>query len=205
MPIMKYFRRKRVSDFSILYPDISTLEVLDVGGRPIIWEMLYDEFGLKPKRLIILNTELEIALSEKYETVVGDACDLNYEDNSFDLVFSNSVIEHVGSMDDIERFAKETSRVGKEVYIQTPNRWFFIEPHIVTLFIHWLPRKLFRILGFLSISRIFFLGERDAYYQVFDGIRLLNKDEVLSLYPDKHLSFEMVMGMVKSFIISDRR
>jgi len=204
IPIMSYFREKRLSEFVKLYPDINNLNVLDVGGRPMMWEMLERQFGLYPKSLVILNTELETDLSVGYEVVVGDGCNIHFEDDSFDLVFSNSVIEHVGNMDDIKKFAKETSRVGKKVYIQTPNRWFFVEPHIVAIFIHWLPRKLYRVLGFLSIRRISLLGKRKKYYQIFDGIRLLSKSEVREIYPDKHVSYEKVMGMVKSFIVTDQ-
>lgn len=114
------------------------------------------------------------------------------------------MIEHVGDMERIKLFSKETSRVGKEVYIQTPNRWFFIEPHLVTFFIHWFPRKLFRLFAFLSIRRISLWGNKQIYYQIFDGIRLLSENEIRALYPDKNLNYEKFFGMVKSFIVTDR-
>jgi len=54
---------------------------------------------------------------------------LNYSDNEFDICFSNSVIELVGSFEDQRKFANEIRRVGRKLWVQTPARSFFFEPH----------------------------------------------------------------------------
>jgi len=73
-------------------------------------------------------------------------------DNKFDICYSNSVIEHVGDQSRIELFAKEIRRSAPKYYVQTPNRRFFIEPHFVCLFIHWLPVSIKRrLIRYLSI------------------------------------------------------
>ena len=77
-----------------------------------------------------------------YIPVVGDGRQTSYADYSFDLAFSNSVIEHVGSEEDAARFAAEMQRVGRAFYCQTPNKWFPIEPDLGTLFLHWFPSLL---------------------------------------------------------------
>src|ERR1035441_4234454 len=85
---------------------------------------------------------------EKLRWVVADGCLLPFPNRSVDISFSNSVIEHVGDHDRQRAFAREMARVGKCYFVQTPNRWFFIEPHLETPLIHFLPlswqRKLLR-------------------------------------------------------------
>jgi hypothetical protein len=74
--------------------------------------------------------------------VQGDARSLELPDQSFDIVFSNSVIEHVGTWEDQHAFARETARVGKRYWIQTPNKHFPIEPHMNFPYFQFLPRAL---------------------------------------------------------------
>jgi SAM-dependent methyltransferase len=69
--------------------------------------------------------------------VRADGRRLPFADNSFDVVFSNAVIEHVGSFEDQLRFVNEHKRVGRHWVITTPNRWFPIESHTNVLFRHW--------------------------------------------------------------------
>jgi hypothetical protein len=71
------------------------------------------------------------------EYVMGDGCNLPFDDDAFDLVFSNAVIEHVGDADRQQRFVREHARVGRSWMLTTPNRWFPVEAHDHTLFTHW--------------------------------------------------------------------
>jgi SAM-dependent methyltransferase len=71
--------------------------------------------------------------------VQGDALELPFEDGSFDIVFSNAVIEHVGGEEEQRRFVAESLRVGRRAFITTPNRWFPIEVHTRLPLVHWLP------------------------------------------------------------------
>jgi SAM-dependent methyltransferase len=74
--------------------------------------------------------------------VQGDACALPFGDDAFDIVFSNAVIEHVGDRSRQERFVREALRVGRRVFLTTPNRWFPIEVHTRLPLVHWLPDPL---------------------------------------------------------------
>ena len=67
-----------------------------------------------------------------------------FQDESFDISFSNAVIEHVGSRMNQQEFLEEALRVSKNIYITTPNRWFPLEAHTLIPFLHWLPKKVFR-------------------------------------------------------------
>ena len=71
----------------------------------------------------------------------GDACALPFADGSFDVVFSNAVIEHVGDIDRQRLFVAEALRVGRRVFLTTPNRWFPIEVHTRLPLVHWLPER----------------------------------------------------------------
>ena len=73
--------------------------------------------------------------------VEGDACALPFPDEAFDVVFSNAVIEHVGDLDRQRLFVTEALRVGRRVFLTTPNRWFPIELHTRLPLVHWLPRS----------------------------------------------------------------
>lgn len=200
-PVMKSLRVRRIKQLTTIYPDLAEMSVLDVGGRPIIWDLLSKEMGIKPKKLIILNTEEETENFDNYERVIGDGTKLLYSDKSFDLVFSNSVIEHVGSEESQIAFAKESLRVGKNIYIQTPNRWFPVETHIITLFIHWLPWKWFGKLSFISLRFIFLISDIQRFDNIISGIRLLNRQQLQTFFPERKILVERFCGIAKSFIV----
>jgi SAM-dependent methyltransferase len=71
--------------------------------------------------------------------VQGDACALPFPDGAFDVVFSNAVIEHVGGAERQRAFVSEALRVGRRVFVTTPNRWFPVEVHTRLPLVHWLP------------------------------------------------------------------
>ena len=73
--------------------------------------------------------------------VQGDACALPFADGAFDVVFSNAVIEHVGGREQQRRLVLEAIRVGRRVFITTPNRRFPMEVHTRLPFVHWLPER----------------------------------------------------------------
>jgi 2-polyprenyl-3-methyl-5-hydroxy-6-metoxy-1,4-benzoquinol methylase len=103
--------------------------------------------------------------------VVADGRSLPFEDDSFDIAFSNAVIEHVGVREDQRRFVHELCRVARRVFITTPNRWFPVETHTLIPFVHWLPRA--------PRDRVFALLGRDNW----NGTELLGSRELLQLFP----------------------
>src|SRR5437762_2025209 len=100
--------------------------ILDVGGSDETWRGL----GL-PLDVSIVNLAHPQASDSSAPWVQGDARFLPFPDGSFDVVFSNSVIEHVGGRDEQRRFAEEIQRVGKRYWVQAPNRYFPVEPHFL--------------------------------------------------------------------------
>jgi hypothetical protein len=83
---------------------------------------------------------------------------LPFADDSFDVVHSSAVLEHVGSRENQIKFVRELTRVARRaVFLTTPNRWFPIEVHTVLPLVHWLPapwfRAILRGLGHDMLSR----------------------------------------------------
>ena len=136
-----------------------------------------------------------------FRFVQGNGTDLKYSEGEFDICFSNSVIEHVGTFEQQRKFARELRRVGKKLWVQTPAKSFFLEPHLLTPFIHFLPRKLQRKL--LRYFTVWGLMTRPSPNQV-DGflteVRLLNFKEMKDLFPDCEIQRERFLGLTKSYV-----
>lgn len=75
-----------------------------------------------------------------YPSMVADARHMPFGDRYVDFALSNAIIEHVGDEGDQAKFVSEHCRVARNWVITTPNKWFPVEPHTATVFIHWLPR-----------------------------------------------------------------
>ena len=125
--IVRHFRSRRMRRFEQEFSITGQTRILDVGGTPLNWRLL----SAQPQ-ITILNTTRE-SVDARFTWVWGDGRILPFRDQSFDIVFSNSVIEHVGDTSSQQRFAAEIARVGKAYWVQTPNRLFPIEPHLFTM------------------------------------------------------------------------
>jgi SAM-dependent methyltransferase len=124
--------------------------------------------------------------------VQGDGTALEYPDRSFDVAFSNSVIEHVPRGQQ-EAFAAEIRRVATSYFVQTPNYWFPIEPHWQLPLVHYLPVRARK-----ALNRVFYFGwmPRGQYSE----INLLSAREMRRMFPDAEIHRERVFGLTKSLI-----
>ena len=120
--------------------------VLDVGasGEVFLQYSLEDIYPF-PDRIVAggLDSREIVAARQHYPQsryVLFDGCALPFPDQSFDLVFSNAVIEHILGPGRQERFALEIMRVGKSWFVTTPNFWFPFETHHHLPFFQFLPR-----------------------------------------------------------------
>lgn len=114
----------------------------------------FEELYPWPERITALGLHDGSGFRARYPHipyVQGDACDLPFADGAFDIVFSNAVIEHVGGRELQRRFVSEALRVGRRVFLTTPNRRFPIEVHTRLPLVHWLPdavsHRVYRALG----------------------------------------------------------
>jgi hypothetical protein len=177
--------------------------VLDIGGTPDNWQLI----SVTP-RLVLLNMPRARAdLAGAAQWVAGDGRQLPFRDAAFDVVFSNSVIEHVGDAASQERFAREVARVGRAYWVETPNRWFPIEQHLLTPLVHWLPKHWQRAIVrrgtvWSALTRPT-PDRRDFYIEHFlRDVRLLSRRELARLFPGARIIRERFLGLTKSLIAS---
>lgn len=196
-------RRDRVALLRKFLADVPPpISILDVGGTQTFWE----NTGLMETRadlaITILNVIPVPTSHPRISSVIGDARSMNqFEDKQFDIVFSNSVIEHLATLGDMHKMAEEIRRVGNRYFVQTPNRGFPLEPHFLFPFFQFLPFELK-----LYLVRHFSLGwysritDRTQAESEIRAIRLLSRKEISQLFPSASIREERLFGLVKSFI-----
>jgi SAM-dependent methyltransferase len=83
-------------------------------------------------------------VTEGYRYTAVTDVRLPFPDDSFDVVLSNHVIEHVGDAAQQRAHLFELKRVLRPDgigYLAVPNRWMLVEPHYRLIFLSWLPRS----------------------------------------------------------------
>src|ERR1700722_4974658 len=199
--LQRRFRSRRMALLAKTVGLAAGMRVLDVGGTIEIWRL-----GPVMPRVVLLNQAFWPHQIEEAESVVlGDGTNLPFADQSFDLVFSNSVIEHVGSRAAQARFAAEIARGGKQYWVQTPNRYFPIEQPLWTPLVHLLPRAWqAAILKRFSVWKLVTnhdAAQREFYVNHYlESIRLFSASELRALFPGATIVRERFLGWTKSLI-----
>jgi len=190
------FRRRRARAFFDLLNINSATRILDLGGSHEFWL----NAGVRGDVTLLNVGPAAGGLPEGFRYLQGDARDLSrFRDREFDAVFSNSVIEHVGGEKDQQAMAREIRRVGRSYFVQTPNRWFPIEPHYLFPCFQFLPAFLRRF-----VARHWRWGWYDAgsnrAMRDADTIRLLSVSDVAQLFPHSFVLGERFGPLNKSLI-----
>jgi predicted SAM-dependent methyltransferase len=193
--IFVHFRRRRMKRFFATMMPSRDVRVLDIGGTVQTWN---DESEPSQFSVTLMNVRGDGRFDGgRFNAVEGDAKRLPFTDNAFDIAFSNSVIEHVGSWDEQREFAREARRVGRRLWIQTPARSFPIEAHLLAPYIQYLPKNVqHRIARWTPRG----LMTPDVVHEIVDEVRLLTFREFQQLFPDCHILRERFFGMTKSYI-----
>lgn len=193
-PFQTAMRRRRMRDFVRQMAPREMMSVLDVGGQPEIWRA--DE--LPPLDITILNLPGVAGRDEQRKHqlryVEGDGCDSGFADDSFECVFSNSVIEHVGNAERRARFADEVRRVGCSYWVQTPAKGFPIEAHSGMPFWWFYPQRLRRHL----LDR--WHAKLPHWAEMVEGTTVLSKAELQQLFPEATIRTERLLGIAKSYV-----
>jgi hypothetical protein len=123
-------------------------------------------------------------------------------DDSFDIAFSNSVIEHLFTFDQQAVMARELQRLAPAFWLQTPNYWFPMEPHFHVVGWQWMPigvRKTVirrRQCGWRGPCR-----DDEAADAAVREVRLMTRGQLRRLFPNAVIIPERFGGLVKSWIV----
>lgn len=193
-------RRKRFALFMELITQVHRpVRILDVGGTQSSWQTV-GFTSPEEVNMTLLNLNKERTSLPNFASVIGDARRMEFEDQSFDVVFSNSVIEHVGSYDDQARMAQEIRRVGKRYFVQTPNKYFPIEPHFLFPMFQFLPLGLrIWLLRHMTLGSYKKVSNYEHAKSQVENVQLLSRREFQALFPTAELQSERFCGLVKSF------
>jgi SAM-dependent methyltransferase len=141
----------------------------------------FEELYPWPERITALGLHEGAGFRDRYPNVryvQGDACALPFTDGTFDVAFSNAVIEHVGGRERQRKLVSEALRVARRVFITTPNRLFPIEVHTRLPLVHWFPEgaanAVYGALGWDFAKDVHLLSPR-AFHSLFPGrVRIVN-------------------------------
>ena len=177
-------RRRKLQLFLDEFHPTAETSVLDVGADELAFGEgdgcgtlnFFEEHYPWPERITALGLQDGSGFRARYPAiryVQGDACALPFADGEFDIVFSNAVVEHVGDRERQRLLVSEAIRVGRRVFITTPNRRFPVEVHTRLPLVHWLPDR-FAQRVYRSLGRGF-----------ATDIRLLSKSSFAALFPGR--------------------
>lgn len=203
----KHWREKRYQRFCSLVANDGIDRLLDVGGNSGDW------FGrgklIKEVDALNLTPAPDVDAppdSPVIRCVTGDGTALHFPDASYDIVYSNSVIEHVGDASQQAAFAKECSRVGKRLWIQTPAYECPFEPHYLGLFLHWFPQSwrwtLARWTTFIGLTGA---ATDEGLRNIIRNTSLLKRKEFEALFPDCEIWVERMLWVIPKSYVAYRR
>lgn len=192
-------RSRRWEWFMETFPEVESMSVIDVGGTVEAW----GRAPIRPGSLHVVNLEPETADVPAWVNVdQADACNLpsRISEGRYDLVYSNSVIEHVGGYLQKQRFADAIHKLADRHWVQTPYRYFPIELHWIFPGFQFLPLS-----ARARISQHWPLGHtparsfKEGIEQAL-GIELLSQTEMAFYFPHSVIRSERILGLAKSLI-----
>lgn len=201
--LQKRIREKRnVFFMSLIQPISKPISILDIGGTVKFWQ---DSglLNLEDIDITLVNLKFPSHTDLPLKCIVGDSRNLSmFRDYEFDVVFSNSVIEHVGGFDDQLKMANEIKRVGSAYFVQTPNFYFPVEPHYRALGFQFLPfnLKVF-LLKNVGVGQCKRTKNKKSALKEARRIKLLTLKKLKRLFPQSTVYKERFLGITKSLIV----
>jgi hypothetical protein len=195
--IFKIWRNKRYNLFlNKIQPGPSDV-LLDIGRNAYFW-LLHPQ---PVARIDIFNfKKIEFdeskAPNHRIKTIVGDCCNISMPDKSYDIVYSNSIIGHLGTWERQKQFASEARRIGKKLWIQEAAYECPIEPNYLTPFIHFLPHSVQRrLLRWFTVWGWLTRPSPERVNEAIEHVRLLRRSEMAELFPDCTIYTERLFGI----------
>lgn len=190
------FRSRRWDTFSDRFPDLEQMTVLDLGGTPTYWQSA----PRQPSSVTVVNLRHYDSTPANVKSFVGDACSPPKEalDDTFDLVVSNSLIEHVGGHVQRQKMADVVHGAAPRHWVQTPYRYFPIEPHWIFPGLQFMP-----FAARVRVTKRWKLGHRhtredDVAVASVHEVDLIGARQMRSYFPDSTIVWETFAGLRKS-------
>jgi hypothetical protein len=179
-----------------------SIKILDIGGELDFWRHM--EWDNDRCTIYLLNLEdrtpTKAPDTKGFVWVTGNALALPYQAGEFDLIFSNSVIEHVGSYQNQVLFAAEVNRVCSKYMIQTPSIWFPLEPHSLLPLFQFIPHALRALL--IMLFNINYFPKQKTYKAALEISRstlMFSKKRFQQIFPEATIEVETLFGIPKSY------
>jgi SAM-dependent methyltransferase len=200
--VSKFNRRRKLQLFNNLVHPSEKLRVLDVGvlgGKGREAENFLERNYPFTSQIVGLGIEDLATFKREFKDINAvqyDGTDFPFKDRSFDVCWSNAVVEHVGNRNAQVRFLKEIYRVSKLGIVTTPNRFFPIEVHTLLPFVHFLPAAGFN----------FVLKALSSTWEVGQNLTLLSVRDIKSILAEAEISdFRLyknrIAGLTLDFVI----
>lgn len=171
------------------------MRVIDLGGSTKLWRFVNVPLDVTVLNLASQPIDQRQYGAHRFTIVRGDATHApELKDNSFDLVFSNSCIEHVGPADKQQAFADTVRRLAPSYWVQTPSKLFPVEAH-TGLPLWWLYPERVRQRMIENWTR-----SRPVYGEFIAGTRVLLRSDLTRFFPDAEILTERFSGIPKSYI-----
>jgi hypothetical protein len=194
-PFSRAQRERRLRRFVEIMGIRGGERIVDLGGLAGSWAGIE-----RPCEITVVNlpgAERHTTVPEQHrvEVVTGDACELSrFADASFDIAFSNSVIEHVGDAHRRRALAEEARRLAPRYWVQTPSIWFPVEAHTGMPFYWFYPAPAKRWLKARWSERL------PRWTEMVEGTTVLSRGEMEALFPDGRIWTERLAGWPKSYV-----
>ena len=198
------FRQKR---FELLKNGIEKLiqkdhfKILDIGGDIQYWKNIgWQHPACKIHLLNLYESKVPENETQQFSSSVGNGLSLEYKKGEVDLIFSNSVIEHVGSYENQQIFAGEVRRVSDKYIVQTPSIWFPLEPHSLIPLFQFLPHPI-RALLIMTFNINYFPKAKTykAAIIVSHSTLMFTHKRFKQLFPEAEIQVERFLGIPKSY------
>jgi ubiquinone/menaquinone biosynthesis C-methylase UbiE len=184
------------------FKKLENLKMLDIGcGSGVVSSFL----GKISKYVWAVDVKDERIIKKgfKFKKVKDEK--LPFKDDSFDIIISNFVIEH---LNDKNMHIKEIKRVLKKegiCYLSAPNKWAVFEPHYSLPFLSYLPKMLADYYVKLATN---WTGEYDIkplsfseYYTLFrkNNFNIINYTLKFAKHPEKYcIKHSFMLNIVKN-------
>lgn len=183
------------------FPELADMRVLDLGGTVETWQRA----PVRPAHVTVVNLfEPGQSADEWITPIVGDACSASTAvadcdgPARFDLVFSNSLIEHVGGHAKRAELAAQVRSLAPYHWVQTPYRYFPVEPHWLFPLMQFMP-----VPAKLRVATAWPLvhsrpPSREAALNEILWTELVSLTEMRMYFPESQIVNERFAGLTKS-------